>query len=42
MSSDTLNYVSKQVNVAYQNVRNDITQLNAELRKRVNALKQAK
>lgn len=39
MLSSTLNYVSEQVNIAYQNVRDDITKLNAELRKKLNALK---
>lgn len=42
MSSETLNHVAKQVNVAYQNVRNDITKLNSELRNRLNKLKQSK
>jgi hypothetical protein len=42
MSSETLNHVAKQVNVAYQNVRNDITKLNSELRERLNKLKKAK
>lgn len=42
MQSSTLNYVSQQVNIAYQNVRDDITKLNAELRNKLNKLKQEK
>lgn len=39
MSSDTLNHVTKQINIAYQNVRDDISKLNSELRKLINNLK---
>lgn len=42
MSSDTLNFISKQLNVAYQNIRNDMSKLSSELRNHVNALKQDK
>jgi hypothetical protein len=42
MSSDTLNFISKQLNVAYQNIRNDMSKLSSELRNRVNALKRDK
>ena len=42
MSSDTLNFISKQLNIAYQNIRNDMSKLNAELRIRVNNLKKSK
>lgn len=42
MSSDTLNFISKQLNVAYQNIRNDMSKLSSELRNRVNKLKEAK
>ena len=42
MLSSTLNYVSEQVNIAYQNVRDDITKLNSELRNKLNALKREK
>jgi hypothetical protein len=42
MSSDTLNFISKQLNVAYQNIRNDMTALSSELRNKVNALKKEK
>ena len=42
MSSDTLNFISKQLNVAYQNIRNDMVKLNSELRNRLNALKKEK
>lgn len=42
MVSSTLNHVAKQVNIAYQNVRDDMQKLNVEMRRRVNALKKAK
>lgn len=42
MSSSTLNFISQQVNVAYQNLRNDMVKLNEELRNKVNKLKQTK
>lgn len=42
MSSDTLNFISKQLNVAYQNIRNDMSKLSSELRLKVNELKKAK
>ena len=42
MSSDTLNYIAEQVNVAYQNVRNDMAKLSQQMREQVNKLKKAK
>ena len=42
MSSETLNYINQQVTVAYQNIRNDLTRLNQELRNRINKLKEHK
>jgi hypothetical protein len=42
MSSDTLNFISKQLNIAYQNIRNDMSKLSSELRNQVNKLKEAK
>lgn len=42
MLSSTLNTVAEQNNIAYQNVRDDVTKVNAELRKKLNALKQHK
>ena len=42
MSSDTLNFISKQLNVAYQNIRNDMSKLSSELRNQVNKLKESK
>ena len=42
MQSTTLNYMAEQVNIAYQNVRDDVTKLNQVLRQKLNALKKDK
>lgn len=42
MLSSTLNYVAEQQNIAYQNIRDDMTKINSELRKKLNALKRDK
>lgn len=42
MSSETLNFISEQLNVAYQNIRNDMVDLSQIVRNQVNKLKEAK